>query len=254
MNHVRVVVGLRNVGKDQKAGAAVKSVSVGQVFADDVVGKMTGAAHDALLDVPRVRADFEHFQVVIGLENEAIGVAEMEFHQFGEVAEVGDDGDFDAVGAKGVADGIGGVVRNGEGRHFNVANGELFAGADVLDAIELLCGGFGQNAEDFGVSPFGEIGGGAPVSEKLRKTAGVVGVFVGNEDAVDAFGGFFEGGEATKSFLAAKASVDEEAGTLGFQQCGIARTAGRQDGDSEADRPSRAARVCDAVNCATCDE
>lgn len=243
MNHIGIVVRFGNVGKDQKAGATVKSVAVGQVFTDDMIGEMAGAAHDALLNIPGVRANFEHLQVVIGLKNEAIRIAQMEFDELGEVAEVGNDGDFGTVGAKGVADGIGGVVRDSEGRNFDVANGEFFAGADMFDAIEFFGGRLGQNAKNFGVGSFGEIGGGTPVSEKLRKAARVVGVFVRDENAIDAFGRFLEGSEAAKSFFAAEASVDQEAGALGFKQCGIARTARGQDGDSKADRPSRAARV-----------
>lgn len=244
MNHIGIVVRFGNVGKDQKAGATVKSVAVGQVFTDDMIGEMAGAAHDALLNIPGVRANFEHLQVVIGLKNEAIRIAQMEFDELGEVAEVGNDGDFGTVGAKGVADGIGGVVRDSEGRNFDVANGEFFAGADMFDAIEFFGGRLGQNAKNFGVGSFGEIGGGTPVSEKLRKAARVVGVFVRDENAIDAFGRFLEGSEAAKSFFAAEASVDQEAGALSFKQCGIARTARGQDGDSKADRPSRAAR-CD---------
>ena len=223
MNQIGIVVGLGYVSEDEEAGAAVESVAIGQVFTDDVVGEVAGAAHDALFDVPRVRADLEHFQIMIGLVNKAIGVAEVKFDELGEIAEIGDDGDFCAVGAKGVADRIGGIVRDGEGRDFDVADGEAFAGADVLDAFDFLGGGFGQNAQDFGVRSFREIRGSAPVSEKLRKAARVVRVLVGNENAVDAFGGgIVERGETAKSFFAAKTGVDREAGALGFKQRGVA--------------------------------
>lgn len=242
MNEIGIVVGFGDVGEDKKSSATVEGFAIGQVFADDVIGEVAGPAHDALFDVPGIGADLEHFEVVIGFEDEAVGVTQMEFYEFGEIAEIGDDGDFCAVGAKGVADRIGGVVRNGEGRNFDVADGEALARADMFDAVELFCGGFGQNANDFRVGSFGEVSSGFPMSEKLRKSAGVVGVFVRNENAVDAFGGFFERGEAAKSFFAAKSGVDEEAGALCFKQCGIARTARGQDGNSKADEPSRAAR------------
>ena len=143
MNEVRIIVGFGNVGEDEEAGAGVETLGGRKVLADDVVGKVACAAHDALLDVPRVWADFEHFQVVIGFEDEAIGVAKMEFDEFGEITEIRDDGDFSAVGAEGIAHGISGVVRNGERRNFDVADGEFFAGADVFDAVEFFGGSHG---------------------------------------------------------------------------------------------------------------
>src|SRR5580704_10271992 len=98
---------------------------------------MTGAAHDALLDVPGIRTDLQHFEVVIRLKDQEVGVAEMEFYDFGHVAEIGDDGDFFTVGAERVTDGISGVVRNRESSDFYIANDELEAGPNVFEAMEL---------------------------------------------------------------------------------------------------------------------
>ena len=241
VNEVGIVVGFRNMCEDQEAGAGVESLGGGEIFADNVIGKMAGAAHDALFDVPRIRSDFEHFEVVIGFEDEAISVAQMEFDEFREIAEIGDDGDFGSIGAKRVADGIGGVVGNGERGNFNVADGEFFSGADVFDAVEFFRGGFRQKAENFGEGAFGEIGRGAKMAQELGASAGMVGVLVRNEDGVHAIGIFVESGETAKSFFAAKSGVDEEASALGFKQRGIARAAGGENGNSKADRPSQAA-------------
>ena len=252
VDKIGIIVGFGYMSQHEEPGATVERLAIGQVFADDVIGEMAGAAHDALLDVPGIWTDFQHPKVVIGFENEAVGIAEMKFYEFGEVAEVGDDGDFCAVGTKGVADGIRGVVRNGERRNFNVTDSETLAGADVLDAIEFSCGGFWENTADFDTSIFGEISGGAEMSNELREAAGVIGMFMGNENAVEAFGRFAESSEAAESFFASKAGIDKERGALGFQQRGVAGTARSQDGDSKADKPSRAARL-HAVIYATCD-
>lgn len=171
MDKVGIIVGFGDVGEDEEARAGVESFAVGEVFADDVIGKMTGAAHDALLDVPGIRADFEHFQVVIGFEDEAIGVAKMKFDELGQVAEVSDNGDFCTAGTECIADGIRGVMRNSERRNFDISDGEAFAGTNVLDAVDFFRGGFGKNAADFSASVFREISGGAEVREKLGEAA-----------------------------------------------------------------------------------
>lgn len=82
----------------------------------------------------------------------------------------------------------------------------------------------------------------------------MVGMFMGDENTVEAFERFAERGKAAESFFASEAGVDEERSAVGFQQRGVAGAARSQDGDSKADKPSRAARVeCGAMICATCD-
>ena len=233
MDEVGIVVRLRDVSEDEETGAGVKALGIGEKFADDVIRKMAGARHDALLDVPGIRADLQHFEIVIRLEDEAVTFAEMMLDEFGEVAEIGDDGEFRTVGAKGIGDGIGGVVRDGEGRDLDVADRETLARANVLDALDFFGDSGGKQADDFAMSRFREICRGAPVAEKLRKAAGMIGVLVRNQDGVEAIRFDAQRSEAAERFLAAKASVDEKARALGFEQRGIARTAGSEYGDSQ---------------------
>lgn len=250
VHEVRIVVGFRNVSEHEKARARVEALSRRKIFAHNVIREMAGAAHDALLDVPRIRPDFEHFEVVIRFEDEAIGVAQMEFDQLGKIAQVGDDSDFGAVGAERVAHRIGGVVWNGEWRNFDVADGEFFAGADMLHAIQFFRGAFRQETENLGESSLRKIGSCPEVAQKLGESAGMVGVLVRNEDGVHAIGIFVESGETAKGFFAAEAGIHEETSALGFKQRGVSGAAGSENGNSKADRPSPAA-PCDAVNCAT---
>lgn len=252
VHEVGIVIGFRDVGEDQEARAGVKSLGGRKVFADDVIGKMAGAAHHPLLYVPRVRPDFEHFQVMIRFENQAVGIAQMEFHQLGQIAEVGDNGDFGAIGAKRIADGIGGVMWNGKRGNFDVSDGEFLAGANVFHALKFFCGSFGQEAEDFGEGAFREISGGAEVAQELGKSAGMVGVLVGNQNGVNVIGILVECGEAAKGFFPAEPGVHQQASALGFKQRGVARAAGSENGNSKADSPSQAARFRRAMNCATC--
>ncbi len=64
----------------------------------------------------------------------------------------------------------------------------------------------------------------------------MIGVFVGNEDAVDVLDGSFDGSEPGKCFALAKTGVNEEAGPLGLEQRKVARAARRQYGYPQADR------------------
>ena len=73
---------------------------------------------------------------MIRFENQKIRFAEMVFHQFGHVTEIGDDRHLRSIHSEGVADGIGGVVRNRERADFDVADFESHARADVLDMID----------------------------------------------------------------------------------------------------------------------
>ncbi len=216
-DQVRIVVFLRDVGEDQIAGDSVEAVGVGKVFADGVIRKMTGAAEDALLDEPRVWADFQHVEIVIGFEDEAVGPAEMNFDELGHVAKVGDEGHFCAVGTEGEADGIGGIVRDGKRMDLDVTDAKVLPGVNGFDTVEALSEGFGKNALHLAQSWLGDVKRRSPDAEHLRQAAAVVGVLVGDEDAVEMIEGFFDGGEAGQGFALAQAGVHEEAGALGLE-------------------------------------
>ena len=192
---------------------------------------MTRAAHYALLDVPRIGTDLQHFQIVIGFEDEEVGFAQVMFYQLGHVAEVGDDGNFFAVRAEGVADGISGVVRNRECGDFDVADYKFNSGANVFYTLDFGFWAIAIHFLNFAMGRGGEVGGTFPLAGHLREAVGVVAVLVGDEDAVHFFGA-----RAAKSFKApqhfffAEPGVDEESGAPRFEQRGVARAAGRQDG------------------------
>jgi len=71
----------------------------------------------------------------------------------------------------------------------------------------------------------------------------MIGVFVGDEDAVHPLGArAAEDFEPPQHFFFAEAGVNQESGALGFEQRGIARTSRRQNGDPKRDAPSLAGR------------
>ena len=127
---------------------------------------------------------------------------------------------------------------NGEWRNFDVADGELFPRANVLDAFHFLARGFRKGAHDFAAGGLGKICGGAPMIQKLWQATRVVRVLVRNQDAVDSCWSFSQCRQSPQRFLAAKSRVHQKASMLRFEQRSVAGTARRQNGDSEADAPS----------------
>ena len=135
---IGIVVFLRNVGEDEIARNGVETVGVAEIFAYGMIRKMAGAAENALLDDPGIRADLEHVQIVIGFEDQTIGAAQMHFDQFGHVAQVGDDGHFRAIRTECEADRVGGVMGNREGVDLNIADGEALASVNGFHATQTL--------------------------------------------------------------------------------------------------------------------
>jgi len=155
-----VVVLFGEVREDNVACASIEDFRIGEKITDHGVGEVAGAAHHALFNVPGIGTDLEHFEIVIGFQDQEVGFAQVLFNELGKVAEIGDDGDFRAVGAESVADGIDRVVRDGEGIDLDVADLETLAGANVLEAIDGgflagLFGIFGVHFHDFVVRRLG---------------------------------------------------------------------------------------------------
>lgn len=219
---VGIVIVFGEMREDQETSAGVKAFGVGEKFADGVIGKMAGATHHALLDVPRIGTNLEHFEIVIRFENQTIGIAQMVFHEFGQIAEIGGHGDFRSIGTESEAQRIGGIVRNREWRDFDIADDEFLPGANVFDAREALGRAIGQDAFDFVVRGFGEINGRAPENRGLHEAADVVGMLVRENDAVECVRAAAEGIEAAKKFFFAEAGIHEKSGVLGLKQRAIA--------------------------------
>jgi hypothetical protein len=157
---------------------------------------VAGAGENALLDDPGVGADFEHIEIVIGFEDEAIGLAEMDSNVIREVAEISADGDLGAVGTEGESDGVSGVVRDGEGMDVDVADGETLASLDGFYAAEAFAERVGEDALQGVHGGLSDIEWRFPEAEDLGEAVAVVGVFVGDEDGVETVDIAPDGGEA----------------------------------------------------------
>jgi hypothetical protein len=217
-DEIGIVVFLGDVGEDEVADAGIEAFGVGEKFADGVIGEVASAGEDALLDDPGIRADLEHVEIVIGFEDEAIGLTEVDSNVIWEVAEIGADGDFGAVGAESESDGIGGVVRDCESVDVDIADGKALAGLDGFDASEALAEGIGEDALERVHGGFGNVERGFPNAKNLGEAIAVIGVLVSDEDGVETIKGALDGGEAGEGFAFTEAGVDENAGAFGFEQ------------------------------------
>src|ERR1041384_6519943 len=92
---------------------------------------MAVPAEDSLFETPRAaHIVVKHFHVMIGFKQKNVGRADAFNDQFGRVTEVGEETKVARRGAYQKSDGIGGVMRHGEGIHGDVADLEARAGAE----------------------------------------------------------------------------------------------------------------------------
>ncbi len=214
---MRIVVFLGEMCENEVASPSIEAssaVGVDQIFTDRVIGEMTVLAQDTLLDDPWIRTRFEHVRIVVRFQDHAIRIAEMDFDMIGHIAEIGDQSHLYAIGAKGEANGIGGIVWNTEGVHVNIADGEVLPRVNGFYAIDAFAKSFGKNALHRAHRGFGDVERCLPQAKHLRQAVAMVRVFVGDEDAVDVVDGSFDGGEAGERFALAEPSVHEESGAL----------------------------------------
>ncbi len=213
------------MGEYEIARAGVESFRVGKILADSMIREMAGAAEDPLLDDPRIRPDLQHVQIVVRFQQQTIGVAQMNLHKLGHVAQVSYECHLRAIGAKREADWISGIVRNLKRVDINIADGEMLAGLNGFHAAQALRKPVGQGAVQRIHGLFRYKQWRFPQSEHLRKTVAVIEVLVSDKDAVDVIDAQFDGRETRQSFAFAQAAVHEESGALRLEQCDVARAA-----------------------------
>jgi len=224
---VGIVVLLRHMREDQVPRDGVEAIRVAKIFTYGMIGKMPGATQDALLHQPRVRANLQHIQIVIGFKDQAIGPAQMHFHQLRHVAEIRNDGHLCAIRSERKTNGIGGVVRNRKRVNVDIANREVLARLDGFDSPEPLAKRLREDALHRIHGRLGDVQRRFPNAKHLRQSVAMIGVFVSDEDAVNVLDGSFDGREAPKRLAFAESGVHQESGSPGLEQRDVARAARR---------------------------
>ena len=110
-----------------------------QEIGGDFVAQVAVGTGYARFQMGRVVAHLQHFFVVVGLDDEVVGGADVVCHKGGNLAQVGDEAEHFAADADAIAYVVGAVVRHFKGFHGEVANlyGLLFlqeagGGANLL--------------------------------------------------------------------------------------------------------------------------
>lgn len=175
------VVVVREVAEEDVA--QLRGVDSGEKFGGDAVVEMAVGGLDAGLEIFGIAAVAEHVQVVVGLDDDVVGLPHVVVDALADAAEIGGYGET-AVAVGDVESGVvGAVVHDVEGCHFEVADAEgellvdwrvvvLDAARDVVaaqDAVEGLGG-----AEDAQM---------AVAAQQGIDVADVVAVVVGETDS-----------------------------------------------------------------------
>ena len=200
-----------------------------------MVGEVARARKYTLLNDPGIRPHFQHFEIVIRLQNQAIAFAQMHFHEFRHVTEICANGHLRAIGAKREANRIDGVMRNREGIHINITDSKALPGLNRLDPAQALPEGFRQNTFQLGHRGFRHVQRRFPQTQHLWEAVAVVAVLVGDEDCVEMMNFQSDGRQAGKRLAFSEPGVHKDAGAFGFEQRQVARTTGRKNGDAQAD-------------------
>src|SRR5947207_13021885 len=82
---------------------------------ESFIGKVPHPAHNALLDGPGIRPATQHFEIMIGLDNQQIAAAQLIANVRWEAPEIGGDADLAAFRPERESYGFGSIERGGKG-------------------------------------------------------------------------------------------------------------------------------------------
>ena len=123
-----MVVISAQVRQHDRAGTTVPVIR--QELRYGSVRKVAGAAHDALLEIPRVRTGLEHVQVVVRFDHERVRTQQVVSHRIRHVPQIRCDRELATAIADAEPDWVDRVVRDRERLDIEVADRELAAGLE----------------------------------------------------------------------------------------------------------------------------
>ena len=178
-----------------------------------VVAEVAMTAKDSLLHAPGTfYVILEELHVVIGFQDENIGLAHTLDHELGGMAQVSEKTDLLGHGPEKKANGIVSVMGNAEGVHDNVSNLERCSSgkdAEIKSGLKLALDSF--LGEAIAVKRHAQL------RAERAETLDMVAMLVSDQDAREGFRSAAECGKALADLAAAKASIDQNASLVGFQ-------------------------------------
>jgi hypothetical protein len=204
--------------------AEVNVVQVGvhdrlQRFGGGFVGQMAMPTGDPLFQTPgAARIVLQHFQIVIGFEDEDVGSADAFANETRGVTEIRQETDFMSAGVQHEADRVIGVVRDRESIDADVADVERATGGEQVTNfqphLQLKFHRFAREAV--------AVNGNFQLRAQTGEALDMIGVFVREQNAVEVFWGAANGSKAFADLAAGKAGVDQQPGFAGFEIGAIA--------------------------------
>lgn len=171
-----------------------------------VIGEVAVAAEDALFQTPRTaRVFLQELQIMVGFQDNDVRAADAFDDELGGMAEVRKETDGASAGIQDEADGVLGIVGDGEGIDTDLAEFKGGAGdehAAIELGLELVFDGFAGVAI--------AVDGNVEFSGDGGEALDMIAVLVSDEDAGEAFRGAADGGEALADLAAAEAGIDEQ--------------------------------------------
>lgn len=179
---IRVVVVFANVDEDHLLELVVADVveEGGHVL----VGKVSVAATDTLLDLWGVVAKAEHVGAIVRFKEDGVAALEPVADKLGTVAHVGGETEFRALVCNGEPYWVDGIVGYGEGLDLETFKVDGFTGfeeADRFYGADVL----GECSHGGG----GDVNGDRHLSGEYADAGYVVGMLVGNKDCVEVVNG-----------------------------------------------------------------
>jgi len=194
-----------------------------------LIGEVAMAREDALFHGPRApRIALEEGQIVVGLQEKRLAVPDALDDEFGRMAEVRQEPEAGGAVFDDEADRVTGVVWDGECLDHEVADGKAVARDKQSPLVEFREG----MAEAVG-------GGAIAVEGELVRAAqdaqsrGVVGVLVGQENAVEVLKTKPHGLQPPRDLAGAETGIDQESGLARFDEGAVSRTPAAQDSEPQ---------------------
>ena len=96
------------------------------------VAEVAVLTQDAAFEIGGVRSVLQHLDVVVGLDDQVVGLRDEGLHLVGNGSSIGDDAEVHAVGLNHIANVLAGIVRHGERCDVEASQREGFAGHNLL--------------------------------------------------------------------------------------------------------------------------
>jgi hypothetical protein len=173
---------------------------------------MAVPAENPLLETPGpARAILQQLHVMVGFQHEGVGGTDPFDNELRDVAEVGEETDVGPIRPQQIADGILGIVRNGECFDEDIADFKTGAGGEhaaIEPAFDLVLNGLVRGA----IAKNRE----AQFRGKRAEALNVIAVFVGDDDAGQIFRDAADRGQTLADLPRAEPGIDENAGFVGL--------------------------------------